>query len=257
MIIIFSKEGDMSTNNVIDWLIKMKQDFIRINCFDQLALLIEQSPLKIDTNNLFDNVKSVWYRRRPESKINYVISKNAKTIKDSFRYYSTEQNALIDSMFYLLRRKKWLNNWKNSIPNKLYQLQLAKNAGLKIPKSNILSNKIDLFSFYKKHGPLILKSIQDVMSIETDNGAYMQYTKKITQKDISNFPPKFFPTLFQKLIDKNLEIRSFFIDGEIFSMAICSSFDNQTKEDFRKYNDHHPNRVIPYCLPTTICLIRK
>ena len=201
MIIIFSKEGDMSTNNVIDWLIKMKQDFIRINCFDQLALLIEQSPLKIDTNNLFDNVKSVWYRRRPESKINYVISKNAKTIKDSFRYYSTEQNALIDSMFYLLRRKKWLNNWKNSIPNKLYQLQLAKNAGLKIPKSNILSNKIDLFSFYKKHGPLILKSIQDVMSIETDNGAYMQYTKKITQKDISNFPPKFFPTLFQKLID--------------------------------------------------------
>lgn len=35
-------------------------------------------------------------------------------------------------------------------------------------------------------------------------------------------------------------------------MAICSTFDKQTKEDFRRYNDKYPNRVIPYKLPSTI-----
>lgn len=58
--------------------------------------------------------------------------------------------------------------------------------------------------------------------------------------------------MFQQKIDKNLEIRAFYLDGRCYSMAICSSFDKQTQVDYRRYNDVKPNRKVPYCLPSHI-----
>jgi glutathione synthase/RimK-type ligase-like ATP-grasp enzyme len=69
---------------------------------------------------------------------------------------------------------------------------------------------------------------------------------------IAKLPVKFIPSLIQQEIEKEFEIRSFYLDGKFYSAAIFSQLDNQTKIDFRNYNFHKPNRLIPYDIPVEI-----
>ena len=63
---------------------------------------------------------------------------------------------------------------------------------------------------------------------------------------------KFFITFFQDKIDKEFEIRTFYLNGKCYSMAIFSQNDERTKTDFRKYNLEKPNRNVPYNLSSCI-----
>jgi glutathione synthase/RimK-type ligase-like ATP-grasp enzyme len=60
------------------------------------------------------------------------------------------------------------------------------------------------------------------------------------------------PSLFQKYIKKKYEIRSFFLGGNFFSMAVMSQSDQKTMIDFRNYNYEKPNRYVPYKLPKVL-----
>lgn len=55
-------------------------------------------------------------------------------------------------------------------------------------------------------------------------------------------------SVFQEKLDKELEIRTFFLNGKCYSMAIFSQLDSQTSVDFRKYNLTTNNRNVPYQL---------
>ncbi|WP_228444971.1 ATP-grasp domain-containing protein [Chryseobacterium indoltheticum] len=61
-----------------------------------------------------------------------------------------------------------------------------------------------------------------------------------------------FISFFQEKIEKDFEIRTFYLNGKTWSMAIFSQNDEQTKVDFRKYNDDKPNRNVRYKLPKDI-----
>ncbi len=69
--------------------------------------------------------------------------------------------------------------------------------------------------------------------------------------DTSN-DEEIFPTLVQEKIEKLFEIRSFFLKGEFYSMAIFSQTSSQTQLDFRNYDFEKPNRTIPFKIPTKI-----
>ena len=61
-----------------------------------------------------------------------------------------------------------------------------------------------------------------------------------------------FPSLFQELVEKEYELRVFYINRTFYSMAIFSQLDKQTSIDFRNYNRQKPNRTVPYQLPLHI-----
>jgi ATP-GRASP peptide maturase of grasp-with-spasm system len=81
---------------------------------------------------------------------------------------------------------------------------------------------------------------------------YIPYTEVIPKGIIKWLNPSFFPSLIQEEIEKEFEIRSFYIDGLFYSMAIFSQSDKLTKTDFRNYNYDKPNRCVPYLLPATV-----
>ena len=54
------------------------------------------------------------------------------------------------------------------------------------------------------------------------------------------------PIFVQEYIEKQFEIRVFFFNEMLFSMAIFSQNDMKTKVDFRNYNSERPNRCIPF-----------
>lgn len=137
-----------------------------------------------------------------------------------------------------------------SLNFKLSNLLLAQSLGLKIPETEV-------FNAYKVGGKRISpvnkisKSITNVYRVRTEEklqeGPGTFRIKKLPQR-----AQYFTPTLIQKEVDKDFEIRSVYLLGNFYSMAIFSQNDEQTKLDYRNYNRTMPNRNIPFSLPKSI-----
>jgi glutathione synthase/RimK-type ligase-like ATP-grasp enzyme len=122
--------------------------------------------------------------------------------------------------------------------------------GLNIPETIVTAKKESLTTFFDKYKPLMSKALGDGSRIEHEGSTFYFYTIKISS--IDNVTEKFTPTLFQRYIPKEYELRIFYIDGLFYSMVIFSQNNEKTKNDFRNYDRVNPNRYEPYNLPKEI-----
>jgi glutathione synthase/RimK-type ligase-like ATP-grasp enzyme len=81
---------------------------------------------------------------------------------------------------------------------------------------------------------------------------YFTYTEMLEPQMLQGVGERMAPSFFQRYVEKDFELRIFFLDDDFDAMAIFSQNDEQTKVDYRKYNMANPNRVIPYRLPDAI-----
>ncbi|MCZ8022448.1 MAG: grasp-with-spasm system ATP-grasp peptide maturase [Chryseotalea sp.] len=255
MILILSEDRDETTSSVIDWLHKFKAPYIRINQEDTVAvnfctpgsfeLLINEEVL-IHSKS----ITSFWYRRGFFASFKGHFSGNDTYLLSSIRnHLSAELIALNDFLFFLLKGIPGLGNYKNSHLNKIEQLNRAQALGIKIPDTMITSKKEVLLEFILKHNSVITKSIDSPLTIAVESKNYMTYTEAIDEDFARNLPDFFAPSLFQANIIKRYEIRSFYLDGDFYSMAIFSQKNDQTAVDFRKYDFKVPNRTTKFQLP--------
>ncbi len=264
MILIFSQELDGATQSVLDWIRFQNKSFIRMNGdsvfnnrFSQNDLLSFDNSILIDCvdSRIYEeDINVVWYRRWNTSKhfpytkidneIDASISINANITKE-FR-------AMTDIVFHTFFDKIWLSNPKTSTPNKINTLKIADKVGLSIPKTILTKSKSNLLKFFIKNKKIITKPISDFSSLFIQDNMVFLYTNEIKKKDFKSLPDYFFPILAQQKIDKLYEIRCFYLNGKIYSMAIFSQTNSQTNVDFRQYDTTRPNRTVPYNLPYAI-----
>lgn len=254
MILILTCDGDFSSDIVIDWLSYFKEPFIRINSFDffksYLCASISSSGTSfiVDGKSIsFKDINSVWYRKFGFFKDSDVYK--ALLEEYGFRtaaHISKEFHKILSFFMYSLSNSKWLTNYNNADLNKLEVLTLAMECNFNIPKTYLVNTR---GSIERINNSLISKSVHNPIISEVDNNRCMMYTSEIKQPDIKHLPKMFFPSLVQDKIDKQYEVRVFYIDGACYSMVIFSQDDKKTKLDFRQYNWSKPNRFLPYILP--------
>ncbi len=255
MVFILSDAADVTTNFVIDWLSHFDSDFIRFNREDQLfAVNIkfgdsnDMSMFLIDNEKFVEielnSVKSFWYRRG-DFMIGHPVSKELKKYQ---HILSKEWSCVKEYLHFMLEQKKSLGSFfKEHMHNKLITLQKAKDIGLLIPQTAVLSNKEGI-----GESKLITKSIGNIFMIQY-NGMFQSVgTQRVEQRNLDDLGDWFFPTLFQNEVEKEFEARIFFINDEYYAMAIFSQLDDTTSLDFRNYNMAKPNRVVPYSLPNDV-----
>lgn len=257
MILIFSQEHDTSSNQVIEWLEYYNQKVIRINSYKDYFSLID--PVKnISITNSIDNedektsIKSIWYRRRG---VLGVYDYSTKMEKQAREHLSEELKILFQYQFVKLNKqvKLKLGTENGSRINKLVALEEAKAAGLLIPNTYITTNKSVLKNLISVESNLITKPIAEAtFFIDKKNKRHGLYTEKVTQKIVKESPDIFFPSLLQNEIEKDFEIRTYFLCGVCYSMAIFSQQSDQTATDFRVYDTKNRNRNVPYQLPRDI-----
>ena len=256
MILILSIEQDESTIDIIKWLYYLKEDFILLNnneFINSVTVDINTSEVFITTKDVtvnFNEVTSVWYRRGNFTLYNCIEIKDFIGDKVT-EFFTEEKKDLFEYLHFLLSQKPSINNYNFKKVNKLIVLTIAKQLGLCIPKTTITNQKSVLEEELKGKS-LITKPINDPISLYGDTYWFPTYTTSITAEKASLFDDSFGISLFQENIKKTLEIRSYFLDGEFYSMAIFSQLDEQTKTDFRCYNNQKPNRTIPFNLPLDI-----
>lgn len=243
MILIITKNKESTTDEVIKWLLVMGKKFIRVNEDEVFEIKTKEKRIYVQSNvNSFfiDDIISVWYRRGGLKFQRLQYENPSVDI-----HMNEHQHWLEDYIIKTLESKKHINKQSNCHINKLLVLKKAENAGLDIPHYYLTENTENV-----KLGQTIVKPVAGNPTLENmSEKAYgVMYTTVIDQHVKGNF----FISFFQEKIEKDFEIRTFYLNGKCWSMAIFSQKDQQTKVDYRKYNDKKPNRNVPYKLPDSI-----
>ncbi|MDI9320750.1 MAG: grasp-with-spasm system ATP-grasp peptide maturase [Phycisphaerales bacterium] len=265
MVLIQSTDKEHTTDTVIDWLYYMKKDWVRNNNLgvniekaeisnSQDSVILQLNNTKQEKTELkLEEIKAYWYRRGHFNfGLNVIAKKGTNDVKIA-SYLSEEIKVVKKFVFHFLSSIKHINLPENNDINKLIVLFEAKYCGLKIPDTFLLTNKKDLNDLLNKRD-LITKSFY-VSGITLNDKSVSWGTQLITKDSIeflNNLKDKFYPSLLQNCVEKLFEIRTFYFDNRFFSSAVLSQNDEQTKIDFRNYNQAKPNRTPPYQLPIEI-----
>lgn len=247
MISVISEAGDVSSNEVIEYLLSLNKKFKRFNVEDQSSLTIS-----IDDNTLNLPFKNTFHRR---ARLNTLSNNHKNSI---FRdYLKNEENPVIKSLEYIAKRENhnYVGEYNDEEQhNKIIDLYLAKHVGLKIPKTIVSNIQSDIQAFfYDCNKKVITKCIKYPLNIRFQNSSIVgKNTFFVKQKDIKILSQTNSLGIYQEYIEKQFEIRVFFYKNEMFPMAIFSQQNKKTKIDYREYDEENPNRYVPYKLPSNI-----
>ncbi len=256
MIYIISEKRDMTTDLVVEWLISRGKSFTRFNNNDFVKSITTISNTE-DHIGVFANAEKVWHRRGFHSVLPKEIFEDYANREDYVRYVSKEAMRLINYQEYKLKenlKENYIGSlMQESHNNKLVNLSIAKDVGFKIPNTLITNNRGELLAFYEKFAPLITKDLRVPVSITTRNKHILSTgVKQINETHIRKLNDTFVPIFLQQYVPKKYEIRIFVVCQQLFCMAIFSQRDEQTKIDYRNYNQLKPNRCVPVKLPAEV-----
>jgi ATP-GRASP peptide maturase of grasp-with-spasm system len=271
MIVIFSNSFEPSTNAVIEWLLYFKKPFVRINPDDGTM-----SNLKLDHQSVnkgktvtdfqfnykeftvsLKDVEGYWFRRGdiPSYKRQFNL---ADAFKKRFQklflgQLTEEMGALNDYLLHLFRKvPRRLGDPKYACVNKMIVIDIAAGLGLATPNSYIVSKKRHIENLMSNTPKgIVTKPIVGLM-LQGTSERYFCYTEELTPVQLKDLPDELFPSLLQEKIEKIFEVRSFYMNGKFYSMAIFSQVDKQTQVDFRKYNTETPNRTVSFLIPPAV-----
>lgn len=247
MIVIFSYPNDLSTNKIIEWLVRFDCPFKRIHLEDEdfrnITIKLNNTNCEIclnlkDGSQLnFEKVSYFLYRggRFPKNYSSDLDSILPKELMDL--HLEIEYIGLVE-FFYQEVRKKSIGWISNLLLNKIYQLDIARSLGINIPNSIIVNTDTkDLTNNF------ITKAIQENVVFQTEELIYLQRVHKIEKKTLRNV---FFPSLFQEIVIKKFEIRTFYLDGNFYSIAVLN---NCTDKNIDTRANADSNSNIPFQLP--------
>jgi hypothetical protein len=268
MIVLLSYSGDQIANDVMEWLQVYGCNYKRVNLeeedFRKLSVTLtngfSQIQLELqDGSSLNPEEVSIFFFRGGLFNFNLEHYKPEGLSQRMIRtHLSSEYNTLVD-YFYNEISKKCLGNPLLSPLNKLQQLQMAAEVGLGIPETFIRNSESAMAKIDVRKEPIwISKSIQENVLVH-DAGPLYHDLKVGTIKQ-SALPEQFFPSLFQYPVEKAVEVRTFYLDGRFYSLAMLLDRADEPVIDYRKVVNKL--RYARYKLPLDIeirlkCFMKK
>lgn len=247
ILIIKRNELDISTELVISWLHAKTSKFqiINLNDSNEYFNIFGDSKINLD---LKKNEKCIIWNWRSNTSQHIDLEKNQFN-----SFFQMESKIMLDYIFDNINSDSvWYPSKTDLSLNKLSVLKKCKELEIKTPDTIVTNNKKDVLLFLNKNKKIITKPIFEVDAWESTNLTFTLYTEFVNSEIINSLPDTFFPSLFQECIEKVFEIRSFYIDGDFFSMAIFSQENKKTEIDFRHYDKSNENRISLFKLPNEI-----
>jgi ATP-GRASP peptide maturase of grasp-with-spasm system len=280
MILILSQSAmEPTTEEVMDWLEAFGAPCLRLNGDDiddvddggaalRLSLDGAEASLEISADGVelpLGEIGAVWFRRWVAERRCEMVSLLEQTTADSHklhydlrRHLTQESRRLSDALFALFADRPWLSHPRKAGLAKLDTLRRAARTGLATPATLVTTEREALRRFAETHGTVITKPIGEVDMFLDGERSHFLFTTALDRAAIDALPERFAPSLFQELVDKEYELRVFYLAGACHAMAIFSQSDDQTRTDFRRYNRERPNRTVPYALaPQTAERLRR
>ncbi len=259
-----------TTEAVMDWLYAWEVPFIRINGADidhlrgpKISINTKETDLKINIDGVVISpleIEVVWFRRwtyknrhRKVELFKNLAHHTDQNLFMSYHHVYQELQGVSTFMFSMLSHAVWLGDPKTSSPNKLQMMQSAIDVGLDVPDTLITTDIEDVRAFARKHGQVVTKPVSDMLLCVFEGLVFASYTSVVPEEFLRDGTwGGSFPSLFQEKLEKKYEIRTFYLDGQCYSMAMFSQHIPTTEVDFRRYCFDNPARTVPYQLPAEI-----
>ena len=238
MILILSEGKDMSMNLIVRWLRYYGADFVRVTeaskvCFEHLEVNNQHPNISININGqkVIIDSDTVVYIRRGTFRLSNLDTEPENPLK---HYLQSEGQALEDYLYYFAETKSkyCLGSVRKAGLNKLEQLEKAAEIGLKIADTLITTRGKAISGKEKLY---ITKPIQDIFIGESGGyGTDSNGAGYVLRTEEENLP---FPSLLQKKIGKNIELRVFFFENNYYALAKMPYHARMAKHpDWRVYN---------------------
>lgn len=191
-----------------------------------------------------EEFSSIWYLHPhlPKELLNFEPREYRHFIHRQFE----EARRALWSIF---REKRWVNDpWATiAADNKAHQLHVASRVGFIVPDTLITSSPEHVREFYQRHeGNIVVKSF--ATSPIPDK---VIYTNRVSAQDLEHIDSvKSSPSIFQKRLEKEYELRITVVGSNVFPVRIESQNDEATALDWRKKPKLNDFEVI--LKPTTI-----
>lgn len=258
MIIVLSYDDyEQGTEYVIDWLVHYKADFLKVTMKDlfrvdsSFSLDIDNKRLYLSGQDISGRINVIFYRRLFKS-FNLQSPTNDIFRKQIEQEVTDEMFALVQYLFYVFSDRTWLPSPHSANVNKLVMLNRAREAGLDIPVSRVINNKEDLSDFYRDSDcGVITKPIAKSGYYIVGRQTYFANVNPIDEATVNSLPQYFAPSLFQRRLDREYEIRVFYLDGEFFSLAQLTS-SNEVYVDIKLNNHVDGTQWVTYQLPRAV-----
>ncbi|OBW41622.1 hypothetical protein AB670_02001 [Chryseobacterium sp. MOF25P] len=253
MVLLVSNYNDSITDEICSWLSSEDKKFIRLNenqVISSVKFNFNQNSFEISIDEVSYNlneIKAVFYRNGTISYNTCDIGTDELDINLE-EFYRRECNSITNFIFYYLQTRNIpiYGNFFVKEVNKLEVLHLANMLGFKIPETYIFSEVFDIKKTITQK-EFITKALSEMQPIINGDGLYLNYTTQISKENIQN-KTKLIPTLLQNKIRTDFEIRTFFFENKIWSVA---TFDFENNVDIRNIKEVD-KKYIPYELPMSL-----
>jgi hypothetical protein len=184
-----------------------------------------------------EEVSAVWYRRIRAMTVDPALTDGTARL-----FAWSESNEALLGVWYSLDAF-WMNPplADEKALRKVYQLRLAREAGLSIPETLVTNRPAEARAFVEHHGldRVIRKAFRNIPQAP-------RQTALVGEPEIALIDTvRFAPTIFQKFVPAELDLRVTVVDGEVFATSIDSDEDYQV--DYR--SGITTAKVRPYRLP--------
>lgn len=240
MLLIVTNEKDLASDYLILRLRERGVDFRRFNTEQlgvsvsvEISLIGNETNFRIDFDDgtvlTRDSISGVYFRQPVPPDYSSTV------VREEVGFANTEALELLRSLWRLLPEHLWLNHPKRLwiASNKVEQLVVAVNRGLRIPRTLISANAESVGAFFSQQkGGVVGKAIRHGF-VTRDDGLLLAGTQRIP-KSFPAIASEFavVPMTYQEEIEKALDIRVVVIDHHVFSTAITSP-DSNTIIDWR------------------------
>lgn len=193
------------------------------------AFLFSEGERRVDLSA----VRSVWYRR-------FYSARLPDDLDERYVAYSKlEIKTLLSSLFAALPQARWVDpiDRVHRAHHKVLQLELAKQAGFRVPETLATNDPSAARAFFDKHGGKVITKMLNAISFTDDGSEQMVFTSKVREEHLEALDGlRYCPAVFQELVDKDVELRVAVVGQQLF-VASVDSRGSEGEVDWRRAGD--------------------
>lgn len=238
LFLIVTNKRDLTSDFIVREMRRRDLDFYRLNTEEIPACSFTRilgGATEFEAENGSFSLKSVRaaYFRRP-----ILPEFSALNMQASSKHYACEEWSYLLKSIYLELGGKWFSHPNNIslAEDKPKQLKIANDIGFLVPET-VITNKVDDVRKLFSGGAVVAKPLKQSLLEDADGPGRVIYTNTINSfSEIEGQELRFVPVIFQRKIEKELDIRVTVVGDGVFSAAIKSQEYDKTRTDWRHGN---------------------
>ena len=178
-----------------------------------------------------ERVRSVWMRRIWTPALGEELDSQFQ------ESCARESLAALNGFFDKLRDCLWMDDLQriSVAENKLRQLRVATEVGLRIPQTLVTNDPQQAREFFQELEGKIVAKLLTPLSYSMDASSFFVYTNAVSEEDLQEAELlRYSPMVFQEEILKRRELRVTFVAGKLFVGALDASRYAATAMDWRR-----------------------